>query len=330
MRFSRSIILLFRAMAIWSMVIWPMAGWAGDSDMDALEILKQMYVAAQTLNYHGTFVYVHDGQIESMRIIHGVDQDGEHERLFHLNGSPREVIREKNLVTYIMPDNKSVVVNERQVSQPMFLALPGDLKNLRQLYDFSLLGEDRIAGKKATIVLVGPRDRFRYGYRVWVDKESALLLKSDLLNEHNDIIERMMFTQIEVVDTIPREMLVPTIKGEEFTWYRDTLASELDGVEEIWRVVRMPEGFRPAKHYKSRVLTYNSPVEHIVISDGLASLSVYIEKLNAGIKKYIGPSYQGALNVYGTVVGDHQVTVVGEVPQATVKMVADSVQIMDK
>ena len=308
-------------------ISFPVVVWASDSNTDALDNLKKMYSAAQTLDYHGTFVYLHDGNIESIQIFHSVTKDGEHERLFHLNGSPREIIRDKNIVTCILPDNKSVLVNSRQSGRPLFLSLPANFQNLKQYYTFTLAGKDRIAGQTAHIILIGPTDNFRYGYRLWVAESNSLLLKSELLNEHKQPIEQIMFTQLEVVDHIPDAMLKPTINGEEFTWHRETHEFEENSdAKTEWKVTKLPKGFQQTEHHNRYFISDNKAVEHMLFSDGLASVSVYIEKLEPKAKKFEGLSSMGAVNVYGSVIGTYQITVIGEVPKDTVKMVADSVE----
>jgi len=313
------------------LLIVPVVSWASDSSLEAFEQLKRMYAAPQTLNYQGTFVYYHDGKIETMKIFHSVGIEGEKERLYHLNGSAREIVREQNLVTCILPDNKSVMVNKNQGNQNILFALPENIEALKSSYRFILGKDDRIAGRLSKTVLVRPKDNYRYGRKLWIDTDTGLLLSSALLNENNRTIELIMFTEISVVDKIPAFLLKPTVSGKEFTWHNE-LAN--DGVKDNdngvtnWVVKNMPNGFHSTKHYLRHVST-EPTVEHIVLSDGLASVSVYVERLATQNKKFIGTSYMGAVNVYGTVVNDHQVTVVGEVPKSTVKLIASSVQYVE-
>ncbi len=308
-------------------LVVPVISWANDSSVEALELLERMYAAPKTLNYQGTFVYSHDGKIESMKIFHSADAQGGRERLFHLNGSPREIIRDQNLVTCILTDDKSVIVNKDQGKQSVLSLLPENIDALKNYYRFILGKDDRIAGRLSKTVLVQPKDNFRYGRKLWIDTDTGLLLSSALLNEKNRTIERVMFTDISIVESIPSFLLKPTVSGKEFTWHKD-LSNEvgIDSGEAKWVVKNMPKGFQSAKHHLRRVFNEPKSVEHIVLSDGIASVSVYVERLTELTTKFIGTSFMGAVNVYGTVVSDHQVTVVGEVPKSTVKLIASSVQ----
>ncbi len=301
---------------------------AADSDPAALSLLKAMHDAGRQLNYQGTFVYVNNGKMESMQIYHRADAKGDHDRMVHLNGSTREVIRDGDKVTCILSDKKSVHVSRLDDgAQRILSALPSNFSEFTQYYTFMLAGQDRVAGRVTKVVHVDPRDKFRYGYRFWLDAENGLLLKSQVLAEDGVPIEQLMFTSIEVVREISPELLKPELKGEHYTLTEDKSEEDVGSAVALnWRVANPPLGFLSTGHKTRHVLTGGVPTHHIILSDGLASVSVYIEKLDAGKKRFVGSSYMGAVNIHGVVVDEHQVTVVGEVPAATVKMVADSIQ----
>jgi len=310
--------------------ILPGISLASDSSVQALELLKRMYSAPKVISYQGTFVYSHGGKIESMKIFHSVGEGGEKERLYHLNGSPREVVREHNLVTCILADDKSVIVSKDQGDQNVLFSLPENIETLKENYRFVLGKDDRIAGRLTKTVQMQPKDNYRYGHKLWIDTDTGLLLSSALLNQNNFTIERILFTEISIVDKIPAFLLKPTVSGKEFTWHRDLSSEDVkDNVAMNWQVESMPGGFRSIKHHVRHLSGEQEPVEHIVLSDGLASVSVYIERLMEENKKFIGTSFMGAVNIYGSVVNNYQVTVVGEVPKSTVKLIAGSVRYIE-
>ncbi|MGD2055826.1 MAG: sigma-E factor regulatory protein RseB domain-containing protein, partial [Gammaproteobacteria bacterium] len=162
---------------------------------EARQWLDEMSGALQTLDYDGTFVYLHDGKLEAMRIIHQVDDEGEKERLISLTGSAREVVRDNETVTCIMSDSKSVMVGQSRPRQP-FPVVPRDVDSLFAYYRIEALGADRIAGNMAQVIAITPRDAYRYGYRFWIDKDSKMLLKSDLNDANGRPIEQVMFTRM--------------------------------------------------------------------------------------------------------------------------------------
>lgn len=289
--------------------------------------LNEMSSALQSLNYDGTFVYLHDGKLETMRIVHQTGEHGEMERLVSLTGSPREVLRDDRIVTCIMADSKSVTVGQRRPRQP-FPVVPKDLDSLSRYYQLQELGEDRMAGYVSRIISITPRDRFRYGYRFWIDTGNYMLLKSDLIDADGEAIEQVMFTHLSVTNSIPVTALQPSLTGDGYSWTRQGVDSHHPAARPgspDWVVKRLPVGFELTDFQRKPMRKDGASVEHMVFSDGLATMSVYVEKLGPDDKVFQGLSNMGAMNAYGAVVDDHQVTVIGEVPPATVQMVASSV-----
>lgn len=289
--------------------------------------LNEMSSALQSLNYDGTFVYLHDGKLETMRIVHQTGEHGEMERLVSLTGSPREVLRDDRAVTCIMADSKSVTVGQRRPRQP-FPVVPDDLDSLSRYYQLQELGEERMAGYMSRVIAITPRDRFRYGYRFWIDNSNYMLLKSDLTDVDGEAIEQVMFTHLNVSNNIPVAALQPSLTGDGYNWTRqgaDTQTAAVSPGSPGWVVERLPVGFELTDFQRKRMRKHGASTEHMVFSDGLATMSVYVEKLGPDEKAFLGLSSMGAMNAFGAVVNDYQVTVIGEVPPATVQMVASSI-----
>lgn len=305
----------------------PITALGADAQLTALDYIGKMGQALQNLNYHGSMVYINGGQVESLQLIHKNDGGKESERLVHLSGEPREVIRKNDVVTCYLPDSRSVVVGQRRFNNHLFAKLTTNLEQFAPNYSFIIAGTNRVAGKEARIIEITPKDPFRYGYRLWIDQDSNLLLKSELVDGNDTVLEQMMFTQIEIVDDIPETMLAPAISGETFTWHGDHDKSDnaLD-VDLSWQVANMPNGFMVSGRYKQQMPNSSQPAEHMIISDGLASVSVYIEPFNAESQSFVGASRMGAVNIFGAIHEDHQITVVGEVPISTVEMIGQSIR----
>lgn len=296
------------------------------ADEEARQWLEDMSAALRTLNYDGTFVYLHDGKLEAMRIIHQADGGVEKERLVSLTGSPREVLRDNKAVTCIMPDSKSVMVGQSRQPQH-FHAVPRDLDSLLEHYQLEVLGDDRVAGHMARIVAITPRDAFRYGYRFWIGKDSKMLLKSDLTGVDGEAIEQVMFTRLGIGRRIAEADLEPSLSGKEFSWYRQSGGrppTATGAGTPAWKVQRLPGGFRMTDYQRRRMRPDSAGTEHLVFSDGLATVSVYVETVAGDSEPLGGLSSMGAVNAYGAVADGHQITVVGEVPEATVEMMARS------
>ncbi|NIR62131.1 MAG: MucB/RseB, partial [Gammaproteobacteria bacterium] len=231
-------------------------------------------------------------------------------------------------VTCILPDARSVVVEKSRPRKPFPGALLEDTRELAAHYELMLLGSDRIADRPARLIGVKPKDSYRYGYRLWLDEQTAMPLKIDLMSEAGEALEQVMFTRLELPEEIPVAALEPAISGEGFTWYRGREMEEGPGTgtrrPSRWTVTRLPPGFKLIEQGGYRLPGSRSPVEHMVFSDMLASVSVYIES-QADEERFEGHSRMGAVNAFGTTVDGHPVTVVGEVPEATVTLIGRSV-----
>lgn len=315
------------------LLVVPVVVYADDHEA-VTQWLQKMHRAAHTINYVGKFVYQQDKQLTLMEIIHAVDDEGERERLISLDEVGREVIREKNKVTCILPDRQSVVVEKGRPNLQFPPAFPMNIEHLRGQYRFILDRRERVAGQTAQKISINPVDKFRYGHRLWVDVDSGLLLKTHLLDEKGRLLEQFMFTEIEFMNEIPEEMLKPRVTGKNYTWYEADGEAHDEDHERLsdhhdWLVSRMPAGFIHDMQ-RDHNLANKTAVKHMVFSDGLASVSVFIEKRKKQSPNLIGASRMGAVNAYGKIMSDYHVTAVGEVPQATVRMISDSVQFKTK
>jgi sigma-E factor negative regulatory protein RseB len=297
-----------------------------DGSREAQDLINRMSRAVRETSYEGVFVYARGHEMDSMRLIHRRAQDGEYERLVSLTGMMREVIRDERSVTCIFPDNRAVLV-EKSRPRKFVAALPEPIERIAAFYFFTLDREERVAGRDAWVVTIHPRDDYRYGYQLWIDKESHLLLKSELRNKRGDALEQIMFTDIRILDSVPEEMLKPAVSGQDYTWYHHASAEpRAEGARNgEWRVAWMPDGFSMGEHERRALLTSGDPVDHMVFSDGLASVSVFIEKLGEPPQMSAGPSRMGGISAFARNLGSYQVTAVGEVPPLTVQRMANSV-----
>ena len=306
---------------------------AGADEAEALAWLDRMAEASQRLNYDGVFVYRHGDEIETMRVIHRGGEEGELERLVSLNGAPREVLRDASRVTCIRTDERSVRVgpsHPRGVLASVFRDSDG---RFTDYYDLRLSGRDRVAGRPARELAIMPRDDYRYGYRLWLDEATGLALRSELLHPDGTPIEQLVYTSLSFPAHIPDALLEPSVSGDNFVWLRAEGAPDapdaLATPPRKWRVQWLPEGFEMKRSASDPMVYASRPVRHMVFSDGLASFSVYVERLDEDPEPFLGRSRMGAVNAYGGLVDGHQVTVVGEVPEATVHRVAREVTRID-
>lgn len=290
--------------------------------------LQKMHQAAHMSNYVGKFVYQQDNQLSLMRIIHAATKDGEHERLISLDDIGREIIRSKGIVTCILPDSKSVVVEKGRPIQQFPPKFPMKVEKLKDYYRFALDNQEKVAGRTAQKIVIAPNDKFRYGHNLWVDKETGLLLKTHLVDGRGNLLEQFMFTEIEFMQSVPDDLLKPRITGDAYTWHKAKKQDkdiDPESDNEVWVIEALPAGFTNdmERHHN---MPNQKVVHHMVVSDGLASVSVFIEEHQAKMPNLIGASRMGAVNAFGKLVNNHHVIAVGEVPRATVRMISESVK----
>ena len=302
------------------------SSFAVDQIPPAQQLIRQMSEANHELNYEGVFIYRRHGKMDTMRIIHKVGENGIQERIVSLTGFAREVIRDKNSVTCILPDNESVMVEKSSPRQFRISQLPEQISKVSEYYTFSIAGQDRVANRPAWVVDILPKDDFRYGYQLWIDLESKLLLKSELKNKEGMPLEQFFFAKLQILDEIPDEWLKPEISGVGYTWHDNSSEDfPVHKGDVSWKATWMPDGFIMSDQEKQSVEESQMPVEHLMYSDGLAMVSVFVEKLDKPVNVVTGPSSMGGVNTFSTMNDSYLITAVGEVPRDTVKLFAKSV-----
>ena len=294
---------------------------------EAVDWLRKMDQALNTLNYQGVFVRLRDGQVDPMKVIHRVHDGHAVERLIALDAVGREIISKGGEVVCFFPDSESVVVEKRSGHQPLLGAVPALSDEVLQNYLLSVKTGKSVLNRAVVIVDVTPRDHFRYGYRLWLDEQTGLPLISQVRGGQGQIIEQMRFASIEFPDEIPEAAVQSGIDATGYRWsYLGHQEKETRGdVVQAWRAGNLPAGFVLAMYRLDTQPQASQPVVHMLFSDGLASVSVFVEKPGPDEKPRSGPSRLGAANAYSLLVKEHLVTAIGEVPPVTVRDIASSV-----
>ena len=294
---------------------------------DGLALLKQMASASRRLNYSGTFVYQHSGQNETSRIVHFVNPaGGEFEKLETLDGPAREVIRTNDQVTCYLPDTKTVLIEKRSTRRFPAL-LPEQLSGVADNYVVSVTGMDRVAGYDCRVVLLEPKDKLRYGHQFCAEAGSGLPLRSRTLSEKKQLLEAFAFTELKIGGSFSRDQVRSRYAARSKLWKVDHSALAITDVpaDTGWSLTRQPTGFKKLTELKRSIAGRAGMVSHIVYSDGLAAVSVFIEPLPKA-RPVRSLSHQGAVNIYIRPIADHMVTVLGEAPAATVMQIANSLE----
>jgi len=294
---------------------------------EALAWLRKIHDATEKLSYSGTFVYQQGDRMESSRIARLVDSGGAVERMEVVDGQAREIIRTKDGVRCYLPDSQTIKIDRSADRRSFPAVLPDQIGGLAKHYEITLGGQARVAGYDCQLVVLKPRDGLRYGYKLWADTRTGMLLKSRTLDENGETVEQFRFTQL-TLGGVTRERIKARNASRSRDWRVDDAAvvpADLAGAGWIVHADQLP-GFLKVVEVQ-RNLREAKPVRHVVYSDGLAAVSVFIEPLREGREPVrTGLASAGAINVFTREVANHLVTVVGEAPAASVQRIAGTVE----
>lgn len=283
---------------------------------DAAAWLARVGPALRGLDYQGTLVVVADGRVETLRVFHAVRDGRERERLVALSGPPREVVRDGSRVMCIGTGERPVAYDLDQAGRWSVALAVSEAAGL-SAYRARLAGEGRVAGHAARQVELLAADRWRYGYRLWLEDNTALPLRVDLLDGQGRVIEQVAFTELALGHTPDEADLAPSA-GVPLQRYASLPPVERSEVG--WRVPAPPAGYRLRA---ARPLPGGGA--HLLYSDGLASVSVYVEPaadaLRGGLRQQ-----RGAVHARSFWVDGWQVLAIGKVPAATVDHFARTVR----
>jgi sigma-E factor negative regulatory protein RseB len=310
---------------------------------DPRDWLQKMNQALATRNYDGTFFHLSEGRVETMRIVHRVRAGRVTERLQSLDGSGREFVRNNDELTCYLPDQHTVLVEPRPDNGPFLGSLPQFGAGVNEFYRIESLPATQILGRPARVIAVNPKDQFRFGYRLWLDEKTAMPLKTQLCDSRGQVIEQIFFARLDMPENIPDSDLAPAVRTEGMRWVRQGLSHDsASPALSAYRASELPPGFRLTVAGAQTIGGATVPASHLVYSDGLATVSVFVEAqppdargagggTDASPSAPAEPPMQGLARVgsgyaYSTVVQGHQVTAVGEVPAKTVEFIAHSVK----
>ncbi len=284
---------------------------------EARRWLERMALAMEHLNYRGTFVYSHSGRLQSLAVVHLRSSNGVRERLYSLDGDTREVRRNNNLVHAVAPEQD----HYSQMNYRQFTRLPNSqLLYQKSRYSFGLGDKHRIASLKAQQIVIEPKDGFRYGYELWLEERTGMLLKQVMLDEKGKVLEKLVFTNIELGAEIDDEDLVESSADQS-----PVPAKLLANVnsQPRWRPAQLPSGFELLAHQQSEDDT--EALEHLLYSDGLAHVSVYLEPQEiATVDTEYPATRYGVVNIYSRSMSGMHITAMGAVPYRTLHLIGGS------
>ncbi|WP_111657111.1 MucB/RseB C-terminal domain-containing protein [Isoalcanivorax indicus] len=301
---------------------WAFAD-TSQSDSEPRTLLAAMAEANRSLDYQGRFLYMHGNELSTMKVRHAVIDGHEYERLTHLDGQLAELIRRDDQVICIHPDRSITRLPAQSGLAPMPFQDRLD-RALPEQYNVLLDGEGRVAGRQTWHLRIAPLDSHRHGYRLWIDQDSKLLLKSEMVDASGMVLERMEFVALDTA---------ATLTADDFATPEAAMETAIEGVEpgaypqgrlEI-DIEWLPEGFAALDRDLRRATPEQVPVSALAYGDGLASFTLFVEPVTAESTVEEGMSRMGPTVAVSRRLeqGDSAwlVTLVGEIPQATAERV---------
>ena len=286
--------------------------------------LAKMARAVQTTNYEGTVIRIKDATVEALKVVHVVADGVVHEKIVTQEGNGLEIIRNGNEVHCILPDKKSVLVDEWNEQSSLFSTLPSSNIRFGSQYDVLFDGKERVAGRKAVILAVRPHDEFRFGHRIWLDTQTGFPLKTILIGDNGDAIEQVRFADIRLDQEIQASALQPTHNTDGFRWITEPRRKQTRSVDRAWNSDGLPAGFQLLSSHAEDIPGSDASVTHILLTDGIADVSVFVQPSDTD--QPVQRSRVGASHSFSFAIDGHVVTAVGDVPAATVEQIARSMQ----
>lgn len=314
-----------------TLLVWRQSWWilgfaalmafsgAGRADA-ALDWLNRAAAAAKQQNYSGVYVYHHGEHVEVLRVLHRTDAAGELEKIEVMDGTPRQFLRINNDVYCHLPDGKSVRL-ERNAPRRFFPALlPAQPASLLDYYEAVLAGTERVAGRPCQVVTLAPRDGYRYAYTLWLDKQTGLPLKSRIVDGNGSVVSMFVFSEIQIGKAPDAQLFRNDMAGKRIQ------KASLDKPAAVAWNVTPPPGFERVQEAVRALPGKPAPVTHLVFSDGLSVLSMFVEPADPQAQRLQGLSAEGAIGVYAREVDGYSVTTLGEVPNMALIETGNSVK----
>jgi sigma-E factor negative regulatory protein RseB len=287
------------------------------------EWLQKMGQAVLTLDYEGTVIRSQDDDVQPLKIVHKKIDGVINERIVVQEGNGLEVIRVGDAVHCILPDKKSVLVEQWENASTLISTVPSSTVDPGAQYDVLILSRGgRIAGRSAVQLAIRPNDALRFEHRYWLDESTGFPLRTELVNHNGDVVDQLKFADIKLGSNISSKDLAPSINLANFTWYTNPSTELRPDIDSDWVSGNLPAGFALQSTRHEQLTGSVEPVTHLVYSDGLARVSVFIAQTrNPQIKRV---DRRGASSSFSIEIDGFTVTAVGEVPPETLRMIASS------
>jgi sigma-E factor negative regulatory protein RseB len=293
---------------------------------DPLDWLQRAVQASRSASYAGTFVHINGDRISTVRITHVNASGDETERVEPLDGPPHEIVRRNEEMFCYFPDAKTVRLDRRITARFFPSILRGTADTLAKSYDVKLGKSERVLGYDCQWIRLDPRDGLRYPQRMCAEVNTGLVIRAKIFDDHRHVIEQYTFTDLRLGQQVARSDVKSIFEARVKRWTTDAQPrDEAKTVETGWVVADAPKGFQKVTELKRTLPGRPQPVSQIVYTDGVASISVFVEPNAAPVRTTEAATEEGTTTFFVRPMGDQVVTVLGEVPLATAQQVGRSV-----
>jgi len=303
---------------------------------DASAWLSKIHRAAQRENYVGTLIYQRGSVMHASKIQHYSDLvHNEYERLETLDGKPREVLRQNDVVHSLIPEAKLVVVEKQEAKDRFPALLATNKSDVLDLYDMRKLPGERVAGVECEVFSLEPHDAARYAVRLWAEKNSGLLMRAQTIGDGGKVLEQVAFSQVDIGVPSDKQRILGAIKNSSSWNHYEVTYQPTNVADEGWNIAVPLKGFQKIREVRRPLGELRAPAQgrgqvfevlQVVYSDGLTGLSVFIEPVSEQRVRREGVASLGATQVVVRRIADYWITVVGEVPASTVRQFASAVE----
>jgi sigma-E factor negative regulatory protein RseB len=298
---------------------------AKEPELNAQQVLGKMNHAMAVLNYQGTVAFLKNGKLEPMKYVHAAAKGVQQERLLSLNSPLREIVRDAGKVSCLFKETQQSIVDHRPFERSFLVDVPDNLDQMGSIYQFEVVGEENVAMLPSYVVSIQPKDNARYPRKIWIEKEHFLPLKIVLYDNSDVPLEQVVFTEIEVKDSLPFINVKFLDANYEAQHIHQLQPQSPD--QAAFVATELPKGFREVFFTRKPIHNAEQPVDHLLLSDGFTSVSIYMENKSAAMQA--GLQSVGAINSYSRTINNYQLTVMGEVPAETVKFIAEVIKLRD-
>lgn len=304
---------------------------AKTEDRSVSEWLARMHAASRRRAYVGTFVVTAGGVMSSARIWHVCDGEQQMERVESLTGAQRRTFRRNDQVMTFLPESR-VALSEKRDSLGLFPnLLHSNDSSIAQFYRVKVAGSERVAGFAADVVQLSPTDKLRFAYRVWTEKKTGLVVKLQTLDANGLVLEQSAFSELQLdapVSMAKMNQMMANTGGYQVEKLEMVKATAAD---EGWALKNEVPGFKSMSFFKRSV---GSPTDgrhektlQWIFSDGLASVSLFIEAFDPRHHTQPGSAALGATYTLTRRIGDWWLTAVGEVPPQTLVIFSQGLEL---